>query len=285
MKPALFLKSTIFFLTLSLFISCKKKIENDLYKENLNGNIKTIIETSFSLKKSNNDTIDNLTTRKINYNKKGYLTQIKTTSKNSNSIENFIYDNFNNLTNQNYYEKNILFYSNTNKYDKENNLIERNVFNYPRQNLKSIYINNLTKDTVTILTYNKLNKLIHKKVTILKGNLKKQEIDYNGLDTLENKKLYKYNNNGLLIERTDIQFMKLYDKDNNSYNNFKNVTKYYYEYDKNNNRTKIYSSLSKKDTTFFDYKYDDINNNWTEQIYNSPYSRDLQIKKRKYLYY
>ena len=44
--------------------------------------------------------------------------------------------------------------------------------------------------------------------------------------------------------------MKMDNKENDSTRILEIVTKYNYEYDKNSNWTKIYSSLSKKDTTF-----------------------------------
>ncbi len=274
----------IIILTTLILFSCEEKKENDLSKENIKGNVKTIIERTFDVNKKNNDTVFRGNVYYTNFNKDGFKINLKIISKNRNYVELYKYDSVYNLTNWKCFENEKLVFETINKYDKNNNLIEKTEFEFNKYRFKYIYT--YSKDSVTEIRFNKFGKMISKTVKIL--DKKKREIEklfYNYENILEHKTFFKYNRKNLMTKKINIQFMKMDNKENDSTRILEIVTKYNYEYDKNSNWTKIYSSLSKKDTTFFNYKYEDVNKNWTEQIYNSPYSENLQIIKRKYLYY
>jgi hypothetical protein len=262
---------------LLLNISCNESNsqKNDLEKENLNGNVKSItvneyqaVEKFGEIIKGERVPVDRFSpenkkivynqygnllegyfgeVEKYQYNGKNQLVSIKYTT--SNSVRTYKYDEKNNVVEENIYNNDTLFGKTKFIYDDDGNKIEENVFNFDG----SLY-------------FKVKNRFENKK------NI--ESIKYDSAGKLWSISNYKYDNNGNLFFNKDVM------------GNYETISKYVFDSDNNileSIVTNNYSSIRKVKYKFKYTKYD-LKRNWLEKI---DFIDDIPVKicVREIIYY
>lgn len=243
-------------ISLSL-INCKDtKIKNDLIEKKINGEVKTITETAYSVVEKFGKVLkDTLYYKSVaNFNEFGNT--VERTSFNFDGEENYreVYKyNENNVVNEvKYYFSKIYNSKQTFEYDKKGNLILQNSFEGPKEQFTYRYVfendekNNLKKMSSyssdgKLLSYRLYNNDLHPNTKIINSynsNSILETIMINRFDRNENIiDIEELDKDSILFDRTNME----YDKNNNiveykSFSSFyESLTKYNYKYDKNKN--------------------------------------------------
>tara|TARA_B100001287_G_C22682896_1_gene531503 strand:- start:1145 stop:2668 length:1524 start_codon:yes stop_codon:yes gene_type:complete len=269
-------------------ISCgNNKIENDLAKRNLQGNVFSISQRLYNAK-----------------NKFGEITAVGS-SKWSFLFNEDIFFN----------EKGFIYRENN--FDDEQLFKSMTYYDYSKEDTlrsKRYYRNNLKEFTKYKYDYDKFGNIKISSFYDVEGNLSSKSIYkydefnnkiqysyFNADGELDYKYLYTYDSKGNKLSDTkydekgdfEFEYIYTYDGNGNELSRTKNKAnndlenQYVYSYDKFNNKIKSLKYDKYKtvlDSTIYSYKYDKFNN-WIEKIEIDKFGNPVEIQKREITYY
>lgn len=267
-----------------LFFSCNKskEIKNDLEKQNLYGNVKSITENNFFAVEKfgeifKGDTFSELTDSSyIEFNTNGYIIKSFLFLREKND-----YNDKNQLITKQYLSKDLkTVTTETYKYDNKGYLIESNS-DFSKDKTK--YLNDKDGNCIELNQYDSIGNLFNKVKTNIsfnkEGNRIEERKSYNDDGSFSNHFKTIFDKNGNEIESCFYdESGKIYQKINSKYNRQNLLIEYIekLEYQKN---------VSEEWTKLIKYKYTkfDSNKNWTEKIeYKN--GKPIQIIERKIVY-
>lgn len=270
---------SIITITSLLFFSCNKskEIKNDLMKQNLNGNVKSITENSFfALEKfgeiikgdSFRNTYGELTDNSyIEFNNNGYIVKSFSflSKKNEYNVKNQL------IAKQHLSEdlKKIVS-TETYKYDDKGYLIESNN-DYSKY--KSKYLNDKNGNCIESNIYDSTGNLFYKSKTNIRFNKKGDRIEdrksYNGYGTPSSHRIKIFDKSGNNIEECSY------------FDNGEILAKTISKYNENNLLIELIYGRTKIEC---EYRKFDTNNNWTEEV-KFKNGKAIEIIERKIVYF
>jgi hypothetical protein len=272
-----------------LFFSCNKSIEikNDLEKQNLYGNVKSITENNFFAVKKFGEIVkgDNfrntfgelIDSSYIEFNTNGYISKSFMFLNEKND-----YNDKNQLITKQYLSKDLKTASTeTYKYDNKGYLIESNN-NFSKDKTK--YLNDIDGNCIELNQYDSIGNLFYKVKTNIsytkEGDRIEERKSYNDDGSFSSHLKMIFDKNGNEIESCHYdESGKIYQKINSKYNSQNLLIEY-------KERQEYQKNVCEGWTKLIEYKYTkfDSNKNWTEKIeYKN--GKPVEIIERKIVYY
>lgn len=256
--PKYFFQKLVYLIVGILFFSCSEKKHNDLEKEGLFGNVKTVREKKYKiLEEVSKITKTIIDDRLATFNKNGYNTELLTWGNKCNYRLQRVFDNEGKCIIQiwestdDMYTKDTLIYKNNMLFEKriqlkDNTLIGKEMHYYDHQ-----------KNNTKIISYSEKREVLETIKNYFDDSGYKIKIEvFNDKDALIESKIYRYDGEG-----NEIHFSS-YDSNNNLIKQETSV------YDDKNFIIKLNTFTSKntlKEECVFEYEYDEVGN-WIKRI-------------------